>query len=337
MAPKSVLITGANGHLGFRALVSALEAGYQVRAVVRRPAAAEQIKNAKSIQPYHNKLEIVFVQDLLKEGAFDDAVVGVDYILHIASPVSRPSTDYYADFIEPAVQGTLGLLRSATKSPSVKRVVITSSIAVLNLALDKISETDLAPAPDHHAAFPSVFAAYSASKQIALSETIKFLETTKPGFDVVHILPAVILGRNELATSTEDFKSGTNRYVLNIVLGVDAPAPMLGASVHVNDVGLIHVLALDEKITVGETGVRNFIASAGGVTWGDVNGVVRERFHEEVEKGVLKLGGKLDTKVVNFDTRTTNGVFGLKWKGFEDQVESVVSAYLSVKYKEEVK
>jgi uncharacterized protein YbjT (DUF2867 family) len=83
-------ITGANGHLGFRALVSALEAGYQVRAVVRRPAAAEQIKTAKTIQPYLNKIEIVFVQDLLQEGAYDDAVIGIDYILHIASPVSRP-------------------------------------------------------------------------------------------------------------------------------------------------------------------------------------------------------------------------------------------------------
>jgi nucleoside-diphosphate-sugar epimerase len=109
MAPKSVLvsphfpipppnilkkqnpqITGANGHLGFRALVSALEAGYQVRAVVRRPAAAEQIKAAKSTQPYLSNIEIVFVQDLLQEGAFDDVVVGMDYVLHLASPISRP-------------------------------------------------------------------------------------------------------------------------------------------------------------------------------------------------------------------------------------------------------
>jgi hypothetical protein len=230
-------------------------------------------------------------------------------------------------------------------------VVITSSIAALNLGLDTISgkpqahpmmycqstlrkkstEFDLASAPDERSSFPSVFAAYSASKQIALSKTTKFLEDTKPGFDVVHILPAVILGRNELVTSTGDFKSGTNRYVINIVLGVDAPAPMLGASAHVNDVGLLHVLALDEKITVGETGVRNFIASAGSVTWDDVNGIVREKFPKEVGEGVFKLGGKLETKSVRFDTSTTDKVFGLKWEGFEDQVKSVVSAFLVAK------
>lgn len=61
-----------------------------MRAVVRRPAAAEQIKTAKSIQSYLNLIEIVFIQDLLQEGAFDEAVIGMDYVLHIASPVSRP-------------------------------------------------------------------------------------------------------------------------------------------------------------------------------------------------------------------------------------------------------
>ena len=61
-----------------------------MRAVVRRPTAAEQIKTAMSIQPYLGQIEIVFVQDLLQEGAFDEAVIGMDYILHIASPVSRP-------------------------------------------------------------------------------------------------------------------------------------------------------------------------------------------------------------------------------------------------------
>ena len=71
-------------------MISALEAGYRVRAVVRRSAAAEQIKIAESTQPYLDNLEIVFVQDLLEEGAFDEALVGIDYVLHIASPVSRP-------------------------------------------------------------------------------------------------------------------------------------------------------------------------------------------------------------------------------------------------------
>lgn len=123
---------------------------------------------------------------------------------------------------------------------------------------------------------------------------------------------------------------------MNIVLGIDAPAPIPGATVHVNDVGLLHVLALDERVKVGETRVRNFIASAGSVKWSDVSDIVREQF-KEVERGVFKLHGKMDTRVVTFDTTVTDEVFGIQWKGFEEQVKSVVGAYLEVKAAEEQK
>lgn len=45
----------------------------------------------------------------------------------------RQSENYLEDFINPAVEGTMGLLRSAAKSSSVKRIVVTSSIAVLDI------------------------------------------------------------------------------------------------------------------------------------------------------------------------------------------------------------
>lgn len=107
MAPKTVLVrtfhanllngsnltnlqvTGANGHFGFRVVVSALQAGYKIRAVVCRQEAADQIKAAASIQPYLSNLEIVLVQDLLKEAAFDEAVIGMDFVIHVASPIMQ--------------------------------------------------------------------------------------------------------------------------------------------------------------------------------------------------------------------------------------------------------
>jgi hypothetical protein len=33
---------------------------------------------------------MVVVNDILVDGAFDDATKGIDYVLHIASPVSKP-------------------------------------------------------------------------------------------------------------------------------------------------------------------------------------------------------------------------------------------------------
>lgn len=84
-------VTGVSGFLGFRILAFALEAGYRVRGVVRRQAQIDTIKAAPSAQPYLDNLEFVVIPDLLKEGAFDEALEGVTYILHCASPIPRAS------------------------------------------------------------------------------------------------------------------------------------------------------------------------------------------------------------------------------------------------------
>jgi nucleoside-diphosphate-sugar epimerase len=57
--------------------------------------------------------------------------VGVDYIIHVASPFHFNVTDHQKDFYEPAIHGTTGILKEAAKEKSVKRVVITSSFAAV--------------------------------------------------------------------------------------------------------------------------------------------------------------------------------------------------------------
>lgn len=57
--------------------------------------------------------------------------VDVDYIIHIASPFHFKVTDYNRDLYEPAIQGTLGILKEALNEESVKRVVLTSSFAAV--------------------------------------------------------------------------------------------------------------------------------------------------------------------------------------------------------------
>ena len=60
-----------------------------MRGVIRQHAQADTIRAARSIQPYLKSLELVVVPDLLKDGAYDDVLDGVSYILHSASPVPR--------------------------------------------------------------------------------------------------------------------------------------------------------------------------------------------------------------------------------------------------------
>ncbi|KAF7833706.1 cinnamoyl-CoA reductase 1-like [Senna tora] len=69
--------------------------------------------------------------ELLEEGSFDSAVEGCDGVFHVASPFTHNVTDPQAELIDPAVKGTLNVLKSCAKSPSVKRVVLTSSTGAI--------------------------------------------------------------------------------------------------------------------------------------------------------------------------------------------------------------
>ena len=59
--------------------------------------------------------------------------LGVDYAIHVASPFHFKVTDYSKDLYEPAIHGTMEILKAASAEQTVKRVVITSSVgAVIN-------------------------------------------------------------------------------------------------------------------------------------------------------------------------------------------------------------
>lgn len=78
--------------------------------------------------------EYVIVEDVEAPAAFDAAVKGVDGVLHTASPFHFNITnDAYVDLINPAVNGTLNLLKSALLETKIQRVVITSSYGMFFL------------------------------------------------------------------------------------------------------------------------------------------------------------------------------------------------------------
>ncbi|KAF8873071.1 D-lactaldehyde dehydrogenase [Infundibulicybe gibba] len=125
-----VLVSGANGFIAIWIVKNLLERGYDVRGVVRSAGKGKYLQD--TFAEHGNRLEIAIVEDITKDGAFDEAVKGVNGIMHTASPVTL-DIDNPQSVIEPAVKGTLGILKSAIKngSPSLKRVVFTSSCAAV--------------------------------------------------------------------------------------------------------------------------------------------------------------------------------------------------------------
>ena len=336
MTAETILITGATGHLGFRVLVLALDAGYNARNAVRSQSGIDKVLSVPSIQARDsgNNLSFVIVPDILASGAYDEAVLGVQYIIHCASPITSGITeDFENKIIGPAVNGTTRILKSAHRSSLVKRIVITSSIvATIPAAVfmgqgDGVFDGQL-KIPLHSGPYETEFQAYMDSKVRALAATYDFIDMNQPSFDIINIMPSFIIGKNELA-SLSTFLKGTNRVVFGQVLGADTPNPLPGATVYLNDVAKVHVLALDPKVA----GNQDFPMSSGGiegVRLAEAGEVVARKFPAEVEAGILPNHGSQPTLPIHIDSSKTEQIFGMKLANIETQVEEVATHYLSL-------
>jgi nucleoside-diphosphate-sugar epimerase len=125
MAGELIFITGATGFVGSATALAALKAGYRLRVSVRKPSEKLQAL----LSDYSQQVEYVTISDLTDEAAFHGKLEGVDYVLHLASPLPH-GTDKN-DYFIPAVKGTTALLKEADRVASIKKVVVTSSVVAL--------------------------------------------------------------------------------------------------------------------------------------------------------------------------------------------------------------
>ncbi|KAL8547587.1 hypothetical protein ACS0TY_007059 [Phlomoides rotata] len=127
---KIVCVTGASGFLASCLVKLLLERGYTVKATVRNLSDPMKVVHLKAFDGAKDRL-VLFEADLLEDGSFDSAINGCDGVFHTASPVVFDPADPQAEVIEPALRGTLNVLKSCSKASSVRRVVLTSSITAV--------------------------------------------------------------------------------------------------------------------------------------------------------------------------------------------------------------
>lgn len=341
MAGEVVFITGGNGHVGYKVIVLALQAGYKVRAAVRTQEKANTILSAPSLKALKagDNLSFVIVPDLLAEGAYDEAIKGAEYAIHIASPITSGLTDpedFKPKLIEPAVKGTLAILTAAQKTPTIKRVVITSSV-VAQVAWHDFFEAETgivinekSRVPNPAGPYSGEFEAYAASKIFALNAAEEWRAHNKHDFSVVHVHPSFVLGKDELVADKEDFFRGTNRMALAQVLGQSLPYKSPRATILLDDTALAHVKALDtHKIPDGQSIVTSSVGPEGAV-WDDANDIAKQLFPKAVESGFLPANGTIPGKVILVDSTKSQELLGYQYKGYKDQVNSVIGHYLEL-------
>ncbi|PPS03541.1 hypothetical protein GOBAR_AA17134 [Gossypium barbadense] len=127
-AEKVVCVTGASGYVASWLVKFLLQRGYTVKATVRDPNDPKKTQHLLALDGAKERLHLLKAE-LLEEGCFDSIVDGCHGVFHTASPVILSATDPQAEVIDPAIKGTLNVLKSCAKVPSIKRVVMTASVA----------------------------------------------------------------------------------------------------------------------------------------------------------------------------------------------------------------
>ena len=127
-----VMVTGANGWLGGHCVKALLQRGYRVRGTVRDPTNMNKVGYLKKLPGADQRLELVKCS-LQNLESFQNAMSGVKYVLHTASPVKDSSPDPINEIIRPALHGALNVLQAVTThGESVTHVIFTSSVAAVH-------------------------------------------------------------------------------------------------------------------------------------------------------------------------------------------------------------
>ncbi|KAI4302512.1 hypothetical protein MLD38_038247 [Melastoma candidum] len=241
----TVCVTGASGYIASWLVKLLLQRGYSVRATVRNPDDPRKTAHLMALDGARERLRL-FKAELLEEGAFDSAVAGCDGVFHTASPVFFTAADPKTELIDPAVEGTLNVLRSCSKAPSIKRIVLTSSIAAVSfngkpLTSDVLVDETWFSDPKF---CEETKIWYILSKTLAERAAWEFAEENR--LNMVTINPGLVIG-----PLLQPTVNATAEIIFNLVNGAKTFPNTCYRFVDVRDVANAHILAYENPSASG--------------------------------------------------------------------------------------
>jgi dihydroflavonol-4-reductase len=217
------LVTGGSGFVGSAVVRRLLEAGHEIRALVRPRSRTENLAGLP--------VELA-TGDLLDPASLAAATAGCDAVFHVAADyrlwVPKPSEIY-----ESNVTGTRNVMRAAAAA-KVRRIVYTSSVATLGLTADGTPADEETPA-----ALSDMIGHYKRSKFLAEAAVRELVETER--------LPAVIVNPSAPVGPRDIRPTPTGRMIVDAASGRMPAFVDTGLNiVHVDDVAEGHLLAFEK-------------------------------------------------------------------------------------------
>jgi dihydroflavonol-4-reductase len=237
-----VLVTGGSGYIAGWCVAELLRCGYQVRTTVRGPDREQAVTDATSaVADPAGRLSFA-VADLTSDDGWDAAAKGVDYVLHVASPLGGATPDA---MVAAARDGTLRVLRAATEA-GVKRVVMTSAANTASPSsyategvTDETLWTDLGD--------PTLIP-YRRSKTLAERAAWDFMSSYPGPAELVTVLPGAVFGPIPTTSNI-----GSVGIIGRMVSGKMRGIPRIGLEiVDVRDLVDVHIRAMTSPEAAGQ-------------------------------------------------------------------------------------
>ncbi|ENW87001.1 MULTISPECIES: aldehyde reductase [Acinetobacter] len=290
-----VLVTGASGYIASWVIQKLLTQGYTVHATVRDLNKTKSFTHLEKIADSSAGTLKLFQANLLSPGSFDQAMQGCEIVFHMASPfVVTNYKDAVKDIIEPAVLGTENVLNSVNHTESVKRVIVTSSIASTYGDAVDILQTENNSFDESHwnSTSSATHQPYPYSKVMAERKAWEMAEA-QDRWKLVCINPALVFGQsltpNTQSGSVEVLQQFANGMTL---LGVP---PMWNGVVDVQDVAEAHLRAAFKPEAHGR-----YIICSESLSLLEMGQILRENFgnkfpfpRNQLPKAAFKLFGPL--------------------------------------------
>ena len=234
-----VLLTGISGFIGGHVGLELLKQGFAVRGSVRDLKKADKVRDTlKKAGADVSKLEFVAL-DLNADAGWTEAMAGVRYLQHTASPFVTSAPKDKMDLIRPAVDGTRRALSAALKA-DVERVVLTSSMAAVYYGHDKSrSATPYGPETWTNLDGRHINA-YTESKTLAEREAWTLMDSAGRHNDLAVINPNAVMG------PLLDEDPGTSAALIARMMDGSLPATarLYFPVIDVRDVAEAHVRAM---------------------------------------------------------------------------------------------
>jgi len=255
--------------------------------------------------------------------------MGVDYIIHTASPFNFDFEYNLEDMLVPSVVGTRNIMRVAAKRPRVKHVVIVSSLAAVVDHREGLNPerqytpNDWALASWEEAARTddSVYV-WTASKIFAERAVWDFIQQETPHFSITTFCPPVILGPPGQPYEHFDELNESTRQAWSIISGGAQTMPLafFPAVVDVRDMAKLQVLALSNPRARNQ----RYIPISSPYTNGHAAALIRQGFPDQAHR--VTPGPDDEPPVFNVDTSRVTRDFAVEWIPLERTVLDMAGA-----------